>query len=407
MIVSAQRSRDCSAPTGGHGIRRLLMVTNLFPDEREPWRGLDNACVLQAMRQLRPQVEVRVLNLRPSHRFWWGAAADARSRAEDFTLQPQHGWVPYVPRLGGWNDRCYAWGLRRALRWLPRDWRPDALLLPWLFPDACAAASLPEFHSAVKVAVAQGSDVHQYLGMPMRRRAILRLAGQADIITRSAELKRRLIEAGATESGVHCIHNGVDARIFHSGPQLQARQELGWNGGRPLALFVGNFLPVKGLELLLRAVAKLQERFPQGVDLALLGSGPLEGQLRALAQRLGIPTNRLHWLGRQPPEVVACWLRAADVCCLSSHHEGLPNVILEALSCHCPVVSTAVGGIAEVLAEAGSRSRLLQGRDANSYAEAMAEMLARRDEPRDAVAGEVGDWSHCARRYWQVLDRRL
>ena len=85
------------------------------------------------------------------------------------------------------------------------------------------------------------------------------------------------------------------------------------------------------------------------IQLTLLGDGPLRSELEALSKDLGM-SDRIHFLGfRSNPFPI---IRAADALVLSSRHEGMPNVVLEALACGTPVIATpAPGGLVELLAK--------------------------------------------------------
>lgn len=387
---------------------RLLFVSNLFPDTDQPWRGLDNVTLLHAMRELRPAADIRVLCLRASHAYWKGAPCLLSPRPGDDVFQPKYAWVPYLPKFGGWNDRLFELGLRRALPMLPDGWQPDALLTPWLFPDACGVGRSAALAKVGQVAVAQGSDLHHYLAMPMRRRAILKLAKRAGtIITRSADLRRRLIAAGAREARVETIYNGVDTALFKAGDKEQARRELGLPVAGHVLLFVGNFLPVKGLDLLIRAAAIVKQQSAEPLHLVLIGSGPLEVELRALIEQSGLGAAAVTFPGRKPPASVAHFMRAADAVCLSSHNEGVPNVLLESLASGRPLVSTDVGGISEIIERSpNGGGRLVQGRDPRHYAEVLLQALraSPATEPLTEYAAQFS-WDRCARAYWERLDR--
>lgn len=357
---------------------KLLFVSNLFPDQREPWRGLDNVTLLHALRQQEPGLDIRVLAFRPALGLP-GPAPLLRPRPGDEVLYPSYYKAAYLPKFGGWNQRLFALSLARAKKASLGDFRPDVILAPWLFPDACAASIC--FPKVPLIAVAQGSDVHQYLNLPMRRHAILELCGRAKgIVTRSQDLRCRLTAAGADGTKVHTIYNGVHADIFHPAPHKAARDmlQLPTSAHDRLVLFVGNFLPVKGIDLLLEAFALVQQRRGD-LWLALIGSGPLDHSLKQRAAELGV-AERLLFVGRQPPQVVARWMQAANVVSLSSHNEGVPNVVLESVSCGRPIVSTDVGGIAEIIEPLMSRRFLVPSRDSVAYAAVLTEAL---DHPPD------------------------
>ena len=384
---------------------RLLLVTNLFPDQSEPWRGLDNATLLDALRIERSDLNVHVLALRP--RLLPGALR-LKPRPVDEWTQPKYLAVPYVPKAGGMNHVLAALTLRRwATSHFNQTKDYDIILTPWLFPDACAVSWSAPLRRMRQLAIAQGSDVHRYLAMPMRRRANLGMASRVGgIVVRSQDLGSRLVKEGVQASLVSPVYNGVDTDCFKPGSKSDARVRLGLPLDRPLALFVGNFLPIKGIDLLIQSIAAIKE---QGIELhlALIGSGPLEKNLRELAQRLGI-SGQLHWRGRVPPPEVAEHMRAADTVCLSSHNEGLPNVVLEALACGRPFVSTDVGGIHEVLRGENTPHALVAGREVCEYASALAHVLQRpADEKAIADFGRTFSWSNCARQHLHIMERLI
>lgn len=382
---------------------RLLCLTNLFPDTNQPWRGLDNVTLLHAMQKKRPEADIRVLCVRPGHGFWTGKPCPLQPRPGDEGLHPTYHWTPYIPKFGGLNDRLYALAVRRALQSLPTGWKPDALLVPWLFPDACGVNRVPELRHLPLVAVAQGSDVHQYLAMPQRRKAILKLAQRAHIVTRSEDLRQRLLGAGASAGKVSTVYNGVDLETFFPGDPSAARQELSLPQDRKIAVFVGNFLPVKGLDLLIDAAAAVNRETP--LHLVLIGSGPLEGRLKQQITASGLGLENVTFAGRKGSSEVARFMRAADVVCLSSHNEGVPNVLLEAFACGRPLVSPDVGGISEITHPSPGAGFLSGGRSISTYADALKNALK---NPPDADVlsryAEPFSWSRCASVYWHKIE---
>jgi glycosyltransferase involved in cell wall biosynthesis len=379
---------------------KLLFVSNLFPDTREPYRGLDNATLLHA---LRDRAEIRVVALRPSlpwqRRAW-------RPRPEDAPLQPQFLAVPYLPKIGHrFNHRLYARALRPVLASLVREWAPGVILVSWLFPDACAVARLQlEFQNPF-VAIAQGSDAHQYLQISARREVMVReLARASAIVTRSAELARLLAEAGLAAGKLHTIYNGVDLERFRPpdpAGRLAAREAMAIPVDAPVIVFVGNFLPVKNPRLLLEAHARLLGTpVFRDTRLVLVGAGPVD--LSAESLRLGT-SARVMFAGRQDVAGVARAMEAADVLALSSDNEGVPNVMLEAFACGLPVVATRVGGISEVHRH-DFLGKLVPARDAAQLGEALGEVLSRpRETARIAEYGRTFSWEATADAYREVL----
>ncbi len=100
---------------------------------------------------------------------------------------------------------------------------------------------------------------------------------------------------------------------------------------------------------LLEAFPALLAKYPSA-RLAYVGAGACQGPLMERARVLGC-AERIYLAGAVPHAETADWFRAADLLCLPSHNEGVPNVVLEAMACGTPVVATRVGGIPEVLPE--------------------------------------------------------
>jgi teichuronic acid biosynthesis glycosyltransferase TuaC len=391
----------------GGGRLKLLFISNLFPDTREPYRGLDNATLLHALRAR--GVEVSTIALRP--RLPW-QRREWEARAEDAALRSEFVGVPYLPKMGHrWNHRLYARALRGVVARVKRERGCEVVLCSWLFPDACAVARLQGESALPLVAVAQGSDVHQYLKIPARREVMVReLAGASAIVTRSAELGRLLEEAGFPPAKVHPIYNGVDLRRFRpaeGGEHGAARKALGLPAAGPVVLFVGNLLPIKNPGALLVAHARLTATPAfREAWLVIVGGGALEGQLRGEVAGLGT-AGQVIFAGRQDADGVARAMRAADVLALSSDNEGVPNVVLEAFASGLPVVATRVGGISEVHRH-DFLGKLVPPRDPVALAQALAEVLGRPAETaRIAEFGRGFSWEAAAGAYHALLEAAL
>jgi glycosyltransferase involved in cell wall biosynthesis len=109
-------------------------------------------------------------------------------------------------------------------------------------------------------------------------------------------------------------------------------------------------------------------------------------------------------LGEQPPEEIARWMNAADVLCLPSRSEGMPNVVLEAGASGLPVVATRVGGIPEILAE-DAAGYLVPPADPAALAGALERALARAWDPRAVRAAmQPLSWAENAARLRAVMD---
>ncbi len=111
-------------------------------------------------------------------------------------------------------------------------------------------------------------------------------------------------------------------------------------------LYVGNLVAVKRLDMLLNAAARLAARRP-GFRLVLVGDGVLRGELEALAKRLALGPA-VAFAGARPFEEIAQWLRRSRVFVMTSEMEGLPQAMIEAMSCGVPVVLPDTGDVTTI-----------------------------------------------------------
>ncbi len=379
---------------------KVLFVSNLFPDSSAPGHGQVNATVLH---QLARHCEIRVISPRPMLPFksWRGRTP----RDEDKLFQPLYVRTFYVPKFGGpWNHRLMARALRDPVRRVRAEFRYDVVLGAWVYPDVCALDLVDDLLLAPLVAIAQGTDVHSYLGMPLRRHAIVQaLSRAAATITRSKDLSTRLHDAGVPFMKLRPIYNGVDTATFRPGEAQAARQELGLPTDSQIILYAGNFLPVKNPLLLVSAHARLSRNAAEPCELVMIGSGPLEQKMRRLANAGGAGAH-VRFVGRKSPAEVARYMQAADVLCVPSKQEGVPNVILEAFACGLRSVATRVGGIPEVL-DKDFLGRLVPSADADALAKALGQTLMEAPA-RDAILRHAGQfsWDRTVERYMSVLE---
>jgi glycosyltransferase involved in cell wall biosynthesis len=138
------------------------------------------------------------------------------------------------------------------------------------------------------------------------------------------------------------IAGGVDTELFRPLDRDAARAAVGL-GDHPVFLYVGRFVPLKNIPMLIRGFKRIHDRAPSSV-LLMAGEGALESQIRAGVSRLGLGAA-VRFLGQQPQSALPQLYAAADVVLLTSSFDNSPNAVLEANACERPVVATSVGGV--------------------------------------------------------------
>ncbi len=162
------------------------------------------------------------------------------------------------------------------------------------------------------------------------------------------------------------ICNGVDLDRFRPAPRH------GFGGG-PVIGSTARLHAENDHATLLRAFSRLSTRWPEA-ELLLVGRGPEEARLKALAEDLGTFT-RIHFVGEQGD--VAPFLHQMHLYVQPSVAAGMPNSVLEAMAAGLPVVATAVGGTPEVVLD-GQTGLLVAPGDPSALADALLVLLADR-----------------------------
>lgn len=152
-------------------------------------------------------------------------------------------------------------------------------------------------------------------------------------------------------------------------------------------LFVGALRDVKGLDTLLKALSLMGDGGP-AVD--LVGSGPLESQLRAQADELGV-SSLVRWSGSVANNQLRGWYSRAGALVLPSQSEGMPLVVLESLACGTPVIASSVGAIPDLIVP-GVNGYLVPSGDADSLAAAISDGLSH-EWNRAQIASDAQRWS--------------
>lgn len=190
-----------------------------------------------------------------------------------------------------------------------------------------------------------------------------------------SELVREQVLKGTGRScRTSVVYNGVDPELFSPGTASD----------QPIILSVGNLIPIKGQDLLIRAVSSLAGDF-SSLSLEIIGQGPERARLERLAAELQV-RERVHFLGTRSRREVADAMRRCTVFALPSRYEGLGCVYLEAMSTGKSVIGCRGQGIAEVIRH-GSNGFLVGPDNERELTLALAMLL--RDETRRQILGRA------------------
>jgi glycosyltransferase involved in cell wall biosynthesis len=362
----------------------VLAFSALYPNREMPFHGV---FVENRLRRLIETGEVAALAVAPVP--WFPLASRRFGRYATFARVPReerrhgitvlHPRYASIPKVGMSAAPVLMYrSLKTCLHAiLHQRFAFDVIDAHYFYPDGVAAALLGRSLGKPVMITARGTDVNLIPDHLLPRRWIRWAAERAaGIVAVSEALRTRLIELGVPGARIQVLRNGVDLDLFAPRDREAARREAGLDVDAAIVLSVGLLVPLKGHDLVIRALAGLPEAI-----LVIVGEGPQAGRLRRLAERLELG-ERVRFLGAMPQERLATLYSAADVAVLASSREGLPNVLLEALACGTPVVATAVWGTPEIVA-APIAGRLVEERTPEALRAAIRGLLA--DPPARAA----------------------
>jgi teichuronic acid biosynthesis glycosyltransferase TuaC len=380
---------------GGVGDRRLriAVVTPVYPNNAEPYRGIFN---YRRARALAAYADVEVYCPMSTYPSWLRPSTRSYHQVDPaFTTPGMTAHYVSYPAIPWITRPINGWSCARALLPALRAFRPDVLLAYWIFPEGHGAVLAGKKLRVPVVVKALGSDL-RVIPDAISGRLIRSTLRRADyVLAVSEDLRQIALGMGATPARTRTIHNGCDSSLFHLADRAEARAELGIDQDVQLVLFVGRLVEVKGIGELLEAASRLSPTHPK-LRVVCIGEGVLEKELRGKITDPSLVT----FAGRKEPAQVARWLTACNLLCLPSYSEGCPNVLLEALFCGRPVVASNVGGIPELVDSACAI--LVPPRDPARLAGAIAEAL-RHSWDAAAIAAHYGrSWDDVGRETFEV-----
>ncbi len=228
------------------------------------------------------------------------------------------------------------------------------------------------------------------------------------VVTFTGEESASLSELfGLAPERAYAVPMGVDLELFRPHARAEARAMLGIGRDERVLLSVGRIEPFKGTDVLVRAVALMQER----VRMLVVGGREDEhgvAWLRNEARANGV-SILLDWRAAVPQSDLPAYYAAADVCVVPSLHEMFGLVALEAMACGTPVVASDAGGLRELVRHSET-GLLCKPGDAAALAEALDTLLgdaslAERMGVRGAFRAERFSWDASAARLAAVYEQ--
>lgn len=169
------------------------------------------------------------------------------------------------------------------------------------------------------------------------------------VLVLTKESKKELIKIGVKDDKVIVYHQWIDTKLFSPKNKNVVRKKYKISEKDFLVLFTGRLIAAKGIPLLLDAAKKVKN----GIIFAIVGSGELKTNIEEVSKK----TPAIKFIGRVEREELPYLYSAADICIFPSNQvtktyaEGIPRVMIEALTCGTPLIATKTGGVGEVITD--------------------------------------------------------
>lgn len=249
---------------------------------------------------------------------------------------------------------------------------PDVVHAHWWFPSGLVGTWLSRLVRRPLVTTMHGTDVRLARSIAVSRPAFRHVLQHSAVSTAVSRWLAQEASSIVAAPAVQVAHMPVATDLFTPGGSRSADR----------LLFVGRLSAQKGLDVLLRAMARMRS----SVSLDVVGDGDERANLESLARELAIG-DRVQWHGSLPNHRLVPFYRSAAALVVPSIDEGLGLVAVEAQLCEAPVVASDSGGLTDVVQHQRSGLLVPPG-DADALATALDELLARPD--RGAALGAAG-----------------
>ena len=380
---------------------RILTFTTLFPNAEQPLHAL---FVRERIRALAARCDVTVVAPVP----WAPPVPGLPARYGQYRRVPRveyddatvvhHPRFLVIPKILKSTDALLmALSCVRALAALQRSRRFDLIDAHWAYPDGVAAALLARHFGVPFTVTVRGDDINIFARERARGPLIRWMLRRASlVIALSDELRRRVEELTDGCVRVVVVPNGVDIERFRVIEPAAARRRLGLDPNARVLVTVGRLHASKGIPRLIEALAQLPAGFDD-VRLFIIGAHDPEADARGrIAETISrhALADRVQVVGPEPPDRLVDWYNAASLFCAATTREGSPNVLLEAMACGLPCVTTPVGGNRDAVSS--PHVGMLVTPEPPELARAIAIALSRRWD-RASIAARAG------RRTWHVV----
>jgi glycosyltransferase involved in cell wall biosynthesis len=335
---------------------RIIVFSTLFPNSAQP-----NAGVFIRERMFRVGKKIPIVVVAPSpwfplqgllRRFRPHFRPDAPVYEEMMGVQVFRPRFICIPGVFKFLDGFFmALGSIGVMRQLKNKFKYNVIDAHFGYPDGRAATLLGKWLNMPVTITLRGTEVPHSKEKLRRIFLIKALRDATRLFSVSSSLKKHAISLGIDEDKIRVIGNCIYIEKFHPVEKKQAREVLGIQNTTKVLSTVGALVERKGFHRVIEILSTLVNNHPDILYL-IVGGASAEGdwteRLKQQVETLDL-SSYVRFLGPKPPTELPSILSASDLFVLPTSNEGWANVLLEAMACGLPIVTTDVGGNAEVV----------------------------------------------------------
>lgn len=383
---------------------KILVITNLFPNETEPNRGVfvkNQLLELSKFAELQIIVPIALNPIKFLANFRKKQTLHKKNIGNIIVYYTH--WFPF-PIISRWLNGFLLFPvLLLTINNIKKNFSFSIIYAQWVYPDGFASVLAAKILRKKVIVHALGCDINLYTRCPIRKSMIIWTLNQSNLVFAMSEnLKEKIINIGIPQNKVLNLSRGINIDLFKILVQGDCRNILQLSLEKKIILFIGAFEEVKGVDYLLTAFSSIEPIFKNNLHLVLIGKGTLEDKLRHVVEKLNI-LEKVMFIGEIEHSQIPIWINASDIVCLPSIREGLPNVIKEAFCCGKPVVASSVGGVPE-LVRSDNYGILVRPSDPNALAQGLIDALKKTWDTKEIVSySKSFSWERMAEIYKETF----
>lgn len=339
----------------------ILWITTQFPSKEQPQKGM---FIYRTVNKLKDKYIISVLQLnpfappiweivkRPQNTFsklkYWLKGVNKKKNTLDFS-NINVKTVNFVrpPRNSFEFFEGYL-GYKKSISQMQFD-NIDLIHANWIFPEGMVALQLKKKFNIPFVISLRGTDVNNlkigslnhYFAKKILKEAKYVASVSKDLLNKCTELRLNV-----PASKKKLVHNFYESEKFIIKDKKEAKKKLNLNKESSMIFFAGGLVKNKNPQLLIEAFAKIKNI--DNLNLFIAGTGNEATNLEKSIKLLKLEKN-VKLVGSLDMDEIINFYNAADVFCLPSLKEGLPNVVIESLLCGTPAVASAINEIPYII----------------------------------------------------------